>query len=89
MSGTMSDTSAQQPSQEELEAYYAQMREAPIGEILMQCIELLAGEGSALIRRSSLGVLMGIMPWNFPYYQVARFVIPNLVVGNAIIMKQA
>jgi succinate-semialdehyde dehydrogenase/glutarate-semialdehyde dehydrogenase len=36
-------------------------------------IKLLAGEGSALIRRNSLGVLLGIMPWNFPYYQVARF----------------
>ena len=36
-------------------------------------ITLLAGEGSALIRRYSLGVLLGIMPWNFPYYQVARF----------------
>src|SRR6187200_1577395 len=36
-------------------------------------IKLLAGEGSALVRKSSLGVLLGIMPWNFPYYQVARF----------------
>ncbi|MEO8528389.1 MAG: aldehyde dehydrogenase family protein, partial [Pseudolysinimonas sp.] len=39
-------------------------------------IELRAGEGSAFIRRSSLGVLLGIMPWNFPYYQVARFAGP-------------
>jgi len=31
-------------------------------------IELLEGEGSAVIRRSSLGVLLGITPWNFPYY---------------------
>jgi len=36
-------------------------------------IDLLAGDGTALIRRSSLGPLVGIMPWNFPYYQVARF----------------
>src|SRR3954451_10408851 len=34
-------------------------------------ISLLAGEGSALIRRTSVGPLLGIMPWNFPYYQVA------------------
>jgi succinate-semialdehyde dehydrogenase/glutarate-semialdehyde dehydrogenase len=52
-------------------------------------IELLAGEGSAVIRRSSVGPLLGIMPWNFPYYQVARFAGPNLVVGNTILLKPA
>jgi succinate-semialdehyde dehydrogenase / glutarate-semialdehyde dehydrogenase len=52
-------------------------------------IELLAGEGSALIRRSSLGVLLGVMPWNFPYYQVARFAGPNLIIGNTILLKHA
>jgi succinate-semialdehyde dehydrogenase/glutarate-semialdehyde dehydrogenase len=52
-------------------------------------IELLEGEGSALIRRSSLGVLLGIMPWNYPYYQVARFAAPNLVIGNTILLKHA
>ncbi len=52
-------------------------------------IELLAGEGSAFIRRSSLGVLLGIMPWNYPYYQVARFAGPNLVIGNTILLKHA
>ena len=29
------------------------------------------------------------MPWNFPYYQVARFAGPNLVVGNTILLKPA
>ncbi len=52
-------------------------------------IELLAGDGSAFIRRTSLGVLLGIMPWNFPYYQVARFAGPNLVIGNTILLKHA
>jgi succinate-semialdehyde dehydrogenase/glutarate-semialdehyde dehydrogenase len=52
-------------------------------------IDLLAGEGSAFVRRSSLGVLLGIMPWNFPYYQVARFAGPNLVIGNTILLKHA
>ncbi|MDP9249869.1 MAG: aldehyde dehydrogenase family protein, partial [Chloroflexota bacterium] len=47
-------------------------------------IQLLAGDGSAVIRRSSLGVLLGVMPWNFPYYQVARFAGPNLIIGNPI-----
>lgn len=49
----------------------------------------IEGDGSAFIRRSSLGVLLGIMPWNFPYYQVARFAGPNLVLGNTILLKHA
>src|SRR6476661_7614067 len=52
-------------------------------------IQLLAGEGSAIIRRSSLGVILGIMPWNFPTYQVARFAGPGLIIGNAVLLKHA
>ena len=52
-------------------------------------IELLAGDGTALVRKSSVGPLVGIMPWNFPYYQVARFAGPNLVVGNTVLLKPA
>jgi succinate-semialdehyde dehydrogenase / glutarate-semialdehyde dehydrogenase len=52
-------------------------------------IELLDGEGSAYIRRSPYGPLLGIMPWNFPYYQVARFAGPNLAIGNTILLKHA
>ncbi len=52
-------------------------------------IELLDGEGTAVVRRSPFGTLLGIMPWNFPYYQVARFAGPNLVIGNTILLKHA
>ena len=52
-------------------------------------IELMGGEGTAMVRRSPFGVLLGIMPWNFPYYQVARFAGPNLVIGNTILLKHA
>jgi succinate-semialdehyde dehydrogenase/glutarate-semialdehyde dehydrogenase len=66
--------------------FYADNAEALMAD---EPIELLGGEGSALVRRSSLGVLLGIMPWNFPYYQVARFAGPNLIIGNTILLKHA
>jgi succinate-semialdehyde dehydrogenase/glutarate-semialdehyde dehydrogenase len=66
--------------------YYANNAEAIMAD---EPVPLLDGAGSALVRRSSLGVLLGIMPWNYPYYQVARFAAPNLIVGNTILLKHA
>ena len=66
--------------------YYADNAEKFLAD---EPIELLEGQGSALVRRSGVGVLLGIMPWNYPYYQVARFAGPNLVLGNTIVLKHA
>src|SRR6201991_3252559 len=66
--------------------YYADNAEKFLAD---EPIDLLDGDGSALIRRSAIGVLLGIMPWNYPYYQVARFAGPNLVLGNTIVLKHA
>jgi succinate-semialdehyde dehydrogenase/glutarate-semialdehyde dehydrogenase len=66
--------------------YYADNAAALMAD---EPIELLDGEGSALVRRTSLGTILGIMPWNYPYYQVARFAGPNLVIGNTILLKHA
>ncbi len=70
----------------EIYGFYADNAESLMAD---EPIELLGGEGTAVIRRSPYGVLLGIMPWNFPYYQVARFAGPNLVIGNTILLKHA
>jgi len=65
--------------------YYAQK-----GPDLLSDEELdIAGSGRAIVRTAAIGPLLGVMPWNFPYYQVARFVAPNLLLGNTILLKHA
>lgn len=46
-------------------------------------------ETISYMQRRPVGPLLGIMPWNYPYYQIARFAAPNLVLGNTIILKHA
>lgn len=49
----------------------------------------ITGSGTAVVRTEPIGPLVGVMPWNFPYYQVARFAAPNIALGNTIILKHA
>lgn len=46
-------------------------------------------EGKAYVRYSPIGVILGVEPWNYPFYQVARITAPNLAAGNVIMIKHA
>jgi succinate-semialdehyde dehydrogenase/glutarate-semialdehyde dehydrogenase len=50
---------------------------------------LKPGSGKAAIESTPFGVLFGVQPWNFPYYQLARFAAPNLMAGNVVMVKHA
>ena len=50
---------------------------------------LKPGTGEAVVESTPLGVLFGVQPWNFPYYQLARFAAPNLMAGNVVMVKHA
>ncbi|WP_425825866.1 NAD-dependent succinate-semialdehyde dehydrogenase [Streptomyces fractus] len=66
--------------------YYADHAEEYLAD---EAVNVTSGPGRAVVRRSPVGVLLGIMPWNFPAYQVARFAAPNLAIGNTIVLKHA
>jgi succinate-semialdehyde dehydrogenase / glutarate-semialdehyde dehydrogenase len=64
--------------------YYADHAEAFLAP---QAINTAMGD--AHLEFSPLGVLIGVQPWNFPYYQLARFAAPNLMAGNVLLVKHS
>jgi succinate-semialdehyde dehydrogenase / glutarate-semialdehyde dehydrogenase len=51
--------------------------------------QLHSTAGEAYIEYSPFGVLIGVQPWNYPYYQLARFAAPHLMAGNVMLVKHA
>lgn len=51
--------------------------------------QLTPSSGAAEVISTPFGVLFGVQPWNFPYYQLTRFAAPNIMAGNVVMVKHA
>jgi len=65
-------------------AYYAKNAER-----FLAPVKLNPTVGEAHMESSPMGVIFGVEPWNFPYYQLARIAGPHLMAGNTLVVKHA
>ncbi|MHB8520004.1 MAG: NAD-dependent succinate-semialdehyde dehydrogenase [Limisphaerales bacterium] len=65
-------------------AYYAKNAERFLAPVTLH-----PTIGEAHMESSPLGVIFGVEPWNFPYYQLARVAGPHLMAGNVLVVKHA
>jgi succinate-semialdehyde dehydrogenase/glutarate-semialdehyde dehydrogenase len=64
--------------------YYAEH-----GERLLADEPVDAGSGKSYVKFQSIGPVLAVMPWNFPFWQVFRFAAPALMAGNVGLLKHA
>ena len=64
--------------------YYAEH-----AEVFLAPEKLTTAKGEAFVESAPIGVLFGVEPWNYPYYQIARLAAPNLMAGNVVMVKHA
>lgn len=62
---------------------------AKYGEKLLENEYIQTGKNTSYIRCSPLGIVLAVMPWNFPFWQVFRCAAPILMAGNGVLLKHA
>jgi len=66
--------------------YYADNGEAFLAP---EPLDTASSDDDAMLVSAPLGVILGVQPWNFPYYQLVRVAAPNLMAGNVVMVKHA
>lgn len=64
--------------------YYLKNAEAHLNPVVIE-----TDASDSFVTYEPLGVILGVMPWNFPYWQVFRFAIPAIIAGNTVVVKHA
>ncbi|MGF1740297.1 NAD-dependent succinate-semialdehyde dehydrogenase [Vibrio profundum] len=64
--------------------YYAEAAEEHLKPRVIQ-----AAHSKSYVSYQPLGIIFAVMPWNFPFWQVMRFAVPNIMGGNAALLKHA